>query len=1569
MSDSITASSHQEATESIKRLFNDLRKKLVETGTRNRLIHVNRSNSRGNFINIVNEQSDAIFNILSSRKSMRFKALGNDDEIDVDSVRLLEILDEQSLTDGIHDNFLETRLGPDALQKRLLKMAKDAQTAEEEQGVNILYLALGFLTWYEDKTSAIKREAPLILLPVELVRNSRTSTYDVKLREEEILTNLPLQKRLRDEFGVLLPEVEVEDGWSPSAYFQKLGSAISTQSQWSVDHNGIQLGFFSFSKLLMFQDLAVDSWPNNSLVNHALTRGLLYEGFESEGSIFNSDEYLDDVLPPSNIFHVVDADASQAKVIEEVRSGLNLVVQGPPGTGKSQTIANIIASAVKEGKKVLFVAEKMAALSVVHSRLVNVGLRDTCLELHSRSANKKAVLSEIARTLNAAQAVPQLPQAPLELTATRDKLNSFTKMMHAPLGVTDETVFSVLARQIKFIGNGEKPPTIHSKSLLTLTKEKEKELVLIIEQYGETLSQYSSIEDHPFSGVQKLNLQPVDMSRLDLELQEANRRLATSMHDFDSLSRTLGYSVPCSVSASIGVSQLLIKLFEFPAESREAALLLNKCPDTTRIIESLNHGLDWRSKFTSARSIFKEEAFENQLSELRGSLVAGTSSFFARWGSKYRIASKQLASWMVVPLPKRAEDRVNLLDQFCHVVSCHSKFMDDRQFCSDYLKYEWRDERTDFDRLLSVSKWLLDVKSLDIEFNFESAIELSGNASKLNEFKECLSRLQNETSTAIQKVIDRVELDNRIFGEEDFRDVSLHRISSRLSKMAENIDRYFEWESIQRNQKILRSSGLSEIESMLADGTLNTRNAVVEFRFSRAEALWKYALETIPELREMGSVDRHKLVGKFSTLDRSLLEENVRLILSNHLSQVPTGAVGEMGVIRGEIGKKKSHYAIRKLFRIAPKAIQRIKPVLLMSPISVAQYLTPGVISFDLLVIDEASQVKPEDSLGAIARAKQIVVVGDKQQLPPSSFFDRLVDDDATDSESDSDENLLGNASKASEMESILTLCEARGLNARMLEWHYRSRDPSLIRVSNSEFYKNGLILPPSPLQDDPNFGLCFTRVDGVYDRGGKRDNRIEGEAVVARIAQHARTQSDMSLGVVTFSAAQKNLITELLELARRHDPVLDSFLSEGKSEDIFVKNIENVQGDERDVIIVSVCYGPTVAGGALGSMNFGPVSGEGGERRLNVLFTRARTRCEVFASFDPSDIVPARAKRDGARVLKKFLDFAKSGITDEFTPTGEDFDSPFEEDVAEVIRNLGYLADPQVGSAGFRIDLGIRHRDRPETYILAVECDGAAYHSALWARERDRLRQDVLEHLGWQFHRIWSTDWFYNRAAEIERLKCALEAAYQNRSATIKVKGANLRKSNEHPILPDNLAVQMVQPTQVKMPPYVRANFSVATNREPHQMPMYALSESVLKIIEIEGPIHTEEVARRLATCFGKEKAGSRILELTKKALEYAKVRNTQLVVNEHFWLMKAQLNDPRIRNRENESGATLKANYISYIEINAALELSRNQNAGGTDEDIFRSAAQLLGFKKLGPDLKLRFASALSTNSEAAV
>lgn len=1550
---------------SVRRLFDETRRRLVETGTRNRLVHVNRTNTRGAVVNIVNERSDDVFAILSGGKTMRFRALGKDrheqGEIQLAAKDEVEqAFDENRFT----DNQLESMLGPDALAKKLLKIGRDARTAEEEQGVNILYLALGFVSWFEDEKSEVKREAPLVLLPVELVRNQRTSTYDIRMRSDDLITNLPLQQRWQEDFGLALPDLEAGEEWQPCDYFDKVDEIVAERDRWSIDRDAIQLGFFSFSKLLMYRDLDLDAWPNADLETHSLVKGLLYEGFGEECDVaFGDGADLDALLPPDQIFHVVDADASQARVIEEARSGRNLVVQGPPGTGKSQTISNIIAAAAQEGKTVLFVAEKMAALEVVHDRLVKVGLVDICLELHSRSANKRKVLEELKRTLNAGAAVPTMPDRPLELQKSRDTLNAIAKALHSPIGETGETAFGMLGRQARFIGQKAPPPTFQQAKLDEMDRASEIAAVDAIRCLGEALVDVGKPDQHPFRSVKKTGLQPVEQARLRPMLEEARDAVARLDEALNVILDSFGLAEGGWFDLVKPIKALLDQIDGLSEEDAPLAIRLLQTPDVHRLENDLAIGSRWKAERDASDGEFLDHAFATEVAHLRGPLLAGTTSFFARWGGAYRTASRDLAGLLKGVLPKSAEERVELVDRLLEIARLRREWGEEESFLGRALGEEfWQAERTDWQRIMKVHRWVAGAASANEEIDVEAdALVVTALAPERPAWAGQLNDLESRAVAAVAVVREKLDIANERFPE-SWEETRLASVSSALAEMHDEIERYPQWATFMAARTKAEEVGVTALANRMVAGEFDADAAIVELKFARAEAIWHKAVTADPTLSDLVNVDRHALVDEFAKLEKQHLKDNVKSILSRHLEQLPRGALGEMKVLRGEMGKKRGHKALRRLFSEAPNAIQRIKPVLLMSPISVAQYLTPGTLEFDLLLIDEASQVRPEDALGAIARARQIVVVGDQKQLPPTSFFDRLTsatqDEDANEQD-DLEEDLLGGAAQLAELESILTLCEARGLGARMLEWHYRSRDPSLIRVSNREFYEDRLILPPSPLEKDPAYGLVFTQVAGAYDKGGRRDNRSEGEAVVKAVAEHARKMPDQTLGIVTFSAAQKNTITELLELARRKDPVLDQFLREGGAEDVFVKNIENVQGDERDVIFISVGYGPTEPRGRMIGASFGPINAEGGERRLNVLFTRARLRCEIFASFDPAELDVGRATREGPRVLKRFLEFAKNRQLVENIPTGESAETPFEEDVADTIRSFGFLADPQVGSAGFKIDIGVRHPDRPGSYVLAVECDGATYHSALWARERDRLRQGVLENLGWRFHRIWSSDWFYNRDREVRRLHEALQLADQTDRNGVVPKP--LADSPELPIAEPREEIEPLPEIEERqMPAYERAYFPVNTYYEPHEARPAELQSLALRIVEHEGPIVADEVARRISACFGRERAGSRILSVTERALD-SLLRSGSLISDDGFYLTEAQQQEPPIRDRSNESGATLKASSISLLEIRAALEVAVADNGGANEDDLIRATARLLGYKRVGADLKARIGAAL--------
>ncbi|MEO3387602.1 DUF3320 domain-containing protein [Mesorhizobium sp. CAU 1741] len=1544
------------------RVLESARLKLLETGTRNRLVHVNRANQRANCLNIVNEDSDAVFDLLRIQsKRMRFKAMGKDRHQDEETVVLYDgdvvALADPPGSDRLTDLLLETPLGPEAQTRRLLRLAHDAKTAEEEQGLNILYLALGFLKWRESSSSEIWREAPLVLLPVELVRNDRTSTFDVRSRDDEITTNLPLQERLRQDFGILLPEVEDAEEWCPSEYFSDVVEAVSGQPGWSIDGNGIQLGFFSFAKLLMHRDLDPATWPDGELTDNPLLSGLLKEGFEPDEPMFGPEDKLDQFLDPADIIQVVDADASQTKVIEEVRRGANLVVQGPPGTGKSQTITNLIAAAAHDGKTVLFVAEKMAALSVVHQRLVRAGLRDVCLELHSRSANKKALAQELGRTLMASGSAVVTANEADALRAKRDRLNQISDLLHSPIAGTSDTPFDAMSEIIGLIGKGVPPPSLTLDGLEKLDKNARQRARETIRRLLEALQTVGCIEAHPFKGTGNHHLQPTDLSRLEGELAAATKCLSQLLEMIERNAVVIRQPNPENI---VDIERLLraLDLFanapDFASEQLTPSLF--DCVGQPRLEEALLAGAEWAAAHNAAQDVFTQVAFSSDARQIRGAIAEGSRSLWARVFGPYRKACSELSTLTSIAIPKSPSERLAIVDQLVEVQELRRRLADDEGWLPGVLGSNWRGERTDFARLQALVEWAKNVRSAGYESASEICAVLNGVRAP-SETANSLRGLRNEMLSGAQRVVDRLSLDIAVagFGSE-LAHASLSQLLRAMESMRDAPDRYTEWATLARVYGEVQEIGAGRLIQALDEGSVLPEGAEEEFFFACAEARWNAARASRPELAQLEGLDRSELVRLFQESERKRLSDAQKLILSQHYAQIPRGSMGEMAIIRGEIGRKSRHKPIRWVMKNAGSMLQRIKPVMLMSPISVAQFLPPGSVTFDLLVIDEASQIRPEDALGVVARARQIVVVGDQKQLPPTSFFDRLIDE-GEDLEDEDDEVPVG--ATAADMESILSLCEARGLRSRMLEWHYRSRDPSLIRVSNAEFYDDRLVLPPSPLQLDPNFGLRFHRVPGVYSRGKAAaaragTNRIEAEHVARAVAEHARTHPELSLGVVAFSKSQSSMLTEVLEHERRKDAVLDAFLREGYAEDVFVKNIENVQGDERDVILISVGYGPQQPNGRLASQSFGPINGEGGERRLNVLFSRARVRCEVFASFDPGDINATRSSRDGPRVLKRFLDFARTGIIEERVPTGLASDSPFEEDVLEVIRRFGYEADPQVGTAGFRIDIGVRHPDRPGHYLIAVECDGAAYHSALWARERDRLRQDVLEGLGWRFHRIWSTDWFYRRSFEIKKLEKILREATVAASDGIELRGS---RGHGHSVVAEleSAAPEQfdVDHLQLSAPAYQRADIASSRMEEPHEAPMEHLADLVAEIVSVEGPIHADEVARRISAAFGKVRTGNRIVEATMRAVRVARQRDANLLQLGAFLATADQVAAPPVRDRRAETGSVLKAEYLPPIEIEAAAKKIQAESGMMLPEEMTRAVARLLGFQRVGPDL----------------
>ncbi len=574
---------------------------------------------------------------------------------------------------------------------------------------------------------------------------------------------------------------------------------------------------------------------------------------------------------------------------------------------------------------------------------------------------------------------------------------------------------------------------------------------------------------------------------------------------------------------------------------------------------------------------------------------------------------------------------------------------------------------------------------------------------------------------------------------------SVDGLISRNQSALDNRESLRNWLDYVRVRDQLKALGLGRLVESVESGRFDVEQIMDLYRAGIYDLLAREIFREEPQVARFSGRSQEAIQEKFREYDHRL-----KRLQCEHLAWkidqalIPAGKTGgrgseltERALLEHECSKKTRHIPIRQLLRRSGKALQALKPCFMMGPMSVSQYLAPGEISFDLVIMDEASQIKPQDALGSIARGTQLVVVGDPKQLPPTSFFDRVVDDDEPD------------PTTLEESESILDATLPM-FPVRRLRWHYRSQHESLIAFSNQSFYDSDLVLFPSPHKDADEYGIKYTRVPrGCFVN---RRNMEEARVISEAVREHFRYHREETLGVVAMSAEQRLQIEQAIETLAKSDTLFQAQLEKdaARRESLFVKNLENVQGDERDVIFISMTYGPREPGGRV-LQRFGPINSDVGWRRLNVLLTRSRKRMHIYSSMGSNDIVVDATSRRGVKALRDFLNFCENGVLYESEGnTGRAPDSDFEIAVMNALRDEGFECVPQVGVAGFFIDLAVVDPGNPGRYLMGIECDGATYHSAKSARDRDRLRQNILERLGWNIRRIWSTDWFKNPQGEL---------------------------------------------------------------------------------------------------------------------------------------------------------------------------------------------------------------------------
>ncbi len=1531
------------------------RKGLLDLTLRNPLLNY-RPRARG--LEVVGESPAALFRILVREgRAMSFVH----DPRAVDDEEGGEKTSEESPppppTVDPNDTKLQTGVSARRLEDRLLAIYHAARTSIEEQGVNTLYLALGMLTWAGADDPKRHLRAPMVLVPVALERSGARERFRLRHDGGDPGDNLSLAEKLRAEHLIELPELPDEED-DLGVFFDAAAAAIRGRDGWKVDRESAVLGFFSFGKFLMYRDLDAAGWPEDARPGrHPILRSLLGDGFAPPLGGPAEDEARS--TDPSYARHVVDADGSQAEAIRAVEEGGDLVIQGPPGTGKSQTITNAIAGAIARGRSVLFVAEKMAALEVVKRRLDAIGLGDACLELHSHKASKKAVLAELRRTLELGR--PRLGAIEEDGRLLREhvlRLDGYAEAVNGPIGPSGFSPHDAIGELVRLGGEVDlgSLPRPDLPGLSGWSGYDFRRRLGLVGQLQARLPAVGVPDQHPFRGSRRTLIHPAEGERLRSLVDECRRSLADLRDSAGRLAGVLRLSPP----ASMAEAEMLVAAARRAAEGVGLQGVDVRDEDWTTRRAEVRDLIDAGSELAGIRGrldpLLLPEAWDQDLSEARRDLNLFGRRWWRFFSGAYRRAGRRLAGLLRGAPLKGLDERLAVVDAVIRGRGLRQAIGRGEAVGSRLFGPRWRGEASDWSGLGEVTSWVEklreDVRSRRLPAGLLDSLAAPADPAALDRATGAVGAALIAFPGATGRIAAFLEFDPaRPDGAPDR--LAFDDLEGRLGLWASKGDTLKDLAAWNHSAEACRLDDLGGVVELAESWPGAVEQLTRAFERRWFEGLLEVAVAGRPALAGFDGRGHDREIEAFRALDRRGLVHARSIAASEHWKRLPRHeGGGQLGVLRREFEKKARHLPLRQLLTRAGNAVRAIKPVFMMSPLSVAAYLAPGQVRFDLVVFDEASQVRPVDALGALLRAGQAVVVGDSRQLPPTRFFDRLVGGDDGDDEAEP---------ATSDVESVLGLFLAQGSPERMLRWHYRSRHESLIAVSNREFYDGRLVVFPSPDADRREAGLILRHLPStIYDRGNTRTNPGEAEAVAAAAMDHAREQlarpaeGRRTLGVAAFSVAQMRAILDRLERLRRDDPSCEPFFAEGGAEPFFVKNLENVQGDERDVIFISLGYGRTASGDV--AMAFGPLNAEGGERRLNVLITRARARCEVFTNITAEDIDLSRTQARGVRALKTFLAFAGSGRLDE--PGGAAPESPpFEAAVRAALAREGHEVRAGVGSSQARIDLAVEDPTRPGRYLLGIECDGATYRESRPARDRDRLRPQVLGSLGWKLHRAWSPDWWRDPEGALDRALAAIDAA--RAPAILAPDPASTSEADlggEGPEAPERSEVEETGGAAAgAVPPYRFASIAPdLRGKELHEVPPRRLAGWASEVVRVEGPVHVSEVARRIAEAAGVKRIGTRI-QAALDAAFVAAARRGDVNRAGDFLSPPGQV-EPPIRDRSDLPAASKKAELVAPEEIGRAIERVVSDALGMEPDAIPLAACRLLGFARMGDDMRRR-------------